>query len=380
MQINQSKIYPNGKVRDKELYIPGVKKIAVLRSNALGDFIFTLPALEALRATYPEAEIVLLGLDWHAQFLKGRSGPVDRVEVVPQVRSLLEGPDKVDDPGELERFFERMVAEEFDIAIQMYGGGRYSNPFIKRMGASLTAGLRTPDAIQLDRWVHYELFQHEVLRYLEVVALVGAKPVGLKPRLEVKGSDLEEIKQLIHIEGRPIAVLHPGATDPRRRWPVEKFAAVGEALSSIGARVVVIGTKPEQDLAAGVVEEMEAEALNFCERLSLGGLAGLLSQARVVVSNDTGPLHLAAAVGAATVGIYWCGNVITAGPISHHRHRVAISWRLECPICGMDCIRSDCGHRATFVSEGSEEEVKDAAFALLSLNESPIQRSLQVKV
>lgn len=380
MQITQSKIYPNGKVRDTDLYVPGVKKIAILRSNALGDFIFTLPALQALRAAYPEAEIVLLGLDWHAQFLKGRPGPVDRVEVVPQVRSLLEGPDKVEDPGELERFFERMVAEKFDIAIQMYGGGRYSNPFIKRMEASFTAGLRTPDAIQLDRWVHYELFQHEVLRYLEVVALVGAEPVGLKPRLEVKGSDLEELKHLINIEGRPIAVIHPGATDPRRRWPVEKFAAVGDALSSIGASVVVTGTKPEQDLVASVVEEMDTEALNLCERLSLGGLAGLLSQARIVISNDTGPLHLAEAVGAATVGIYWCGNVITAGPISHHRHRVAISWRLECPICGMDCVRSDCGHRVTFVAEVNEEEVKDTALDLFSLNESPIHRPLQVKV
>src|SRR5258708_31084265 len=63
--------------------VPGVRKIAVLRANALGDFILTLPALEALRAAYPHAEIVLLAKKWHAAFLANRPGPVDRVVVVP---------------------------------------------------------------------------------------------------------------------------------------------------------------------------------------------------------------------------------------------------------------------------------------------------------
>jgi ADP-heptose:LPS heptosyltransferase len=66
--------------------VPGVRRIAVLRANALGDFIFALPALEALRAAYPQAEIVLLAKKWHATFLQGRPGPVDRVVVVPLTR------------------------------------------------------------------------------------------------------------------------------------------------------------------------------------------------------------------------------------------------------------------------------------------------------
>src|SRR3954453_6431877 len=63
--------------------IPGVRRIAVLRANALGDFILTLPAFEALAAAYPEAEIVLLGRAWHRQFLAGRPGPIDRVIAIP---------------------------------------------------------------------------------------------------------------------------------------------------------------------------------------------------------------------------------------------------------------------------------------------------------
>src|SRR5438045_7033921 len=68
--------------------MPNIHKIAVLRSNAIGDFTFALPALEALRAAYPAAEIVLLGQEWHARFLEGRPGPVDRAVVVPPYRGV----------------------------------------------------------------------------------------------------------------------------------------------------------------------------------------------------------------------------------------------------------------------------------------------------
>ena len=81
---------------------PNVRKIAVLRVNGLGDFIAAVPALEALRAAYPAAEIVLLAKDWHAAFLAGRPGPVDRVVVVPPARGVGEDNDFAEDPGRLD--------------------------------------------------------------------------------------------------------------------------------------------------------------------------------------------------------------------------------------------------------------------------------------
>ncbi len=71
--------------------VPNIGKIAVLRASALGDFIFALPALEALRVAYPQAEIVLLAKKWHADFLANRPGPVDRVVVVPISKGVNEG-------------------------------------------------------------------------------------------------------------------------------------------------------------------------------------------------------------------------------------------------------------------------------------------------
>lgn len=355
---------------DKE---PNIHKIAVLRANALGDFIFALPALNALRSAYPLSEIVLLARGWHKSFLANRPGPIDRVVVIPEGGIGNEFEHK-QDQAELEVFFEAMHRERFDLAIQMHGGGRNSNPFTLSLGARMTIGLRTPDAPVLNRWVPYIYFQSEILRYLEVVSLVGATTSVLEPHLCVTPSDLSEAQQVVPEAGKLLVALHPGATDPRRRWPVEKFAAVGDALADAGAGVIVTGTETEQELVKGVVDNMKAEAENLCGRLSLNGLAGLLSRCSVVISNDSGPLHVAAAVGAATVGIYWCGNLITAGPITRTRNRPAISWRLNCPVCGLDFIYTPCEHRVSMVADVPTDEVIDSALDLLargSLNANP---------
>src|SRR4051794_32912295 len=98
--------------------VSDVRKIAVLRASGIGDFVFTLPALEAIRATYGGAEIVLLGKAWHRDLLAGRPGPVDRVVVVPPIPGVGEPPDAFADSAELDAFFARMVDERFDVALQ----------------------------------------------------------------------------------------------------------------------------------------------------------------------------------------------------------------------------------------------------------------------
>ena len=359
--------------RSPQHFLGEVRKIAVLRANGIGDLIFTLPALNALRSAFPQAEIVLLGLDWHAQFLTGRSGPIDRVEVVPDSRGISLPEQAEEDPEQLENFFRRMHEENFDLAFQMHGGGRYSNPFVKRLGARLTVGLRTPDAIELDFWVPYIYFQSEVLRYLEVVSLVGATHTSLEARIPVMEQDLDEAERWVPEISQPLAILHPGAGDPRRRWPMNKFAEVGNTLAWAGAHVVVIGTEQERELDEGVVNAMLGNAQNLCGKLTLGGLVGLLSRAQVVVSNDSGPLHLAEAVGTPTVGIYWCGNMITAGPITTRIHRTMISWQLECPVCGLNCTRNNCEHQVSFVSEVSKEEVTASALEMLKQIHTPVR-------
>ncbi|GAB4200226.1 MAG: glycosyltransferase family 9 protein [Roseiflexaceae bacterium] len=348
--------------------VPDVRRIAVLRANALGDFLFALPALEALHAAYPEAEIVLLARQWHADFLNDRPGPVDRVVVLPPIAGVSERPGAAtgDDQAAQEEFFAAMRRERFDLALQMHGGGRSSNPVVLGLGARFTAGSRTPDAAVLDRWLPYVLYQPEIMRYLEIAALVGAPPVVLEPRLFVTQRDHAEANAALAEDRPPLVVLHPGAGDGRRQWSPECFAAVGDALAGAGYRVALTGTPPERPIVEQVLGAMRAEAHDLCDRLSLGGLAGLFARCALLVSNDTGPLHLAAAVGAPTVGIYWCGNQITYGHLTRARHRPLLSWRLDCPVCGRNCMRDTCDHQASFVADVPLDDVLAAAHELLS--------------
>ena len=351
--------------------VPDVGRIAVLRANGIGDMVFALPALEALRASYPEAEITLLGAPWHADFFPDRPSPLDRVVTVPLTQGvwLPEGSDE-DSRDRQESFFAEQQTQGYDLALQLHGGGRFSNPFVLRLGARVTAGTRTPDAAPLDRWVRYIYYHPEILRYLEVVALVGARPVGLQPRLVVTDEDRAEADRVLAetgVDGR-LAVLNPGASDPRRRYSPECMAAVGDALAGAGCEVVVSGDDRDDVASADrIVATMTQPARSLAGRLSLGGLAGLLARATVVVSNDSGPLHVARAVGTPTVGIYWCGNAFNGGPPSAHHHRAAISWQTHCPRCGVDCIRDSCEHSDSFVDVIRVEEVVEPALDLLSL-------------
>lgn len=344
-----------------------VRKIAVLRANALGDYLFAVPALTALRETYPDAEIVLLGLRWHVAFLAGRAGPVDRVEVVPPYNEV--GYLGEPQPEAEAQFFDAMRAEHFDLALQIHGGGRNSNPFVQRLGARVTAGLCTPDAPRLDRWLPYVYYQSEVMRYLEVVRLVGATTSAIEPTLALHDSDMAEARRVLSADS--LVIVHPGATDPRRCWPVAQFAAVADALAADGATIAVSGTASERPLVEAVIAAMHAPAIDLCDRLSIGGFAGALALADLLVSNDTGPFHLAGAVGTPAVGIFWLANVITAVEPFRATRRLAISWRTACPICGAPLLHSDyanaeCNHRESVVAEVPVGEVLGYARELLA--------------
>jgi ADP-heptose:LPS heptosyltransferase len=258
-----------------------------------------------------------------------------------------------------------MVQERFDLAIQLHGGGDHSNPFIQRLGARLTVGLKAPHAIPLDRWVPYVYFQSEIMRYLEVMALVGATPTVIEPHVVVTEEDLSEAYKIVEDDPRPLIALHPGASDTLRRWAPEKFAQVGDALAAQGARIVITGVKAEQAATAAVIASMQREVSDVTGQLSLNGLTGLLSRCQLVISNDTGPLHLAYALGTPCIGLYWAYNAWTAGEPLRTSHRPLISWRMNCPVCGRDNVSARCEHQVSFIDDIGVDEVMATSDTLL---------------
>ncbi len=259
-----------------------------------------------------------------------------------------------------------MRAERFDLALQMHGGGRNSNPFLLQLGARITAGSATPDAPRLDFTLPYVYWQHEIARLLEVVGMVGAAPAGLDPRLALTEADFDESYAVVPETEDVLVAIHPGVGDTWRQWAPENFALVGDALARAGACVLLTGAGFEEPITRAVAANMAAHAVDLSGRLSIGGLAATLARCKVVVSNDSGPLHVANAVGASTVGIYWAGNLISAGTLMRARHRPHLSWRMECPICGRNTIYDPCQHRPSFVDKVRPEEVIASALELLA--------------
>lgn len=355
-----------------------IGSIAVLRGGGLGDLLFAMPAIHALAAAYPQARITLLGTPLHAELLAGRPGPVDEVAVLPFAEGVRPGGsgDTAADAQQVQDFLARMREREFDLAVQVHGGGRFSNPFLLELGAKHTVGTRTEDAAELERTIPYHYYQHEVLRALEVAGMAGATTTALSPRIEVTEHDRDEARTALEALARslpdaagrraPRLVIHPGASDARRQWPVESFAALATRAVTDGYQVLLVGAGAEAELCRRIWEQVPAEQREavhvLAGKLSLPGLVGVLESADVMLGNDSGPRHLAQAVVTPTVGIFWAGNMIMAAPLERSRHRVHLGWVTHCPECGIDVTQVGwnaprCDHTFPLTAAVSVDEV-----------------------
>jgi ADP-heptose:LPS heptosyltransferase len=350
----------------------GVRHIAVLRCNALGDYFMATPALAALHAAFPDAELTLLGGAWHAAFLTGRPGPVDRVVVVPSVPGLAGQPAGAPPEEALPEFLAEARAHRYDLAVQLHGGGAASNPLVRALGARWTVGLQAEGAAPLDATVPYRYYQPEVFRFLEVVGLVEAEGPPEYPELSLSAGERSAAAELLP-DDAPWAALHAGAGDPRRRWPAERIAAVADGLAAAGVRPVLVGSTADLAASAAVGAAARTPVRDLTGRTDLGTLAAVLQRCAVVIANDSGPLHLARAVEAPTVGLFWCGNAINAAPTTRSRHRPLLSWVVHCPVCGVDTSTAGfphrpgegCAHRPSFLDQIPVVEVLDEALDLV---------------
>jgi ADP-heptose:LPS heptosyltransferase len=356
------------------LYVSNVKKIAILRANALGDFIVTLPAIHAIRSAYPDAELILLGRPWHKDFLAAKRTPIDRVIVIPIMPGLREEVNEVPEISEQDFFYSQIIYEQFDIAIHFQGKGLTANPFLKKLGARLTVGLTCSEAIPLDRSLPFYYYQNEVVRYLEVASLIGASPAMVEPKINILDKDKIEVDNYFKEDDqRSFIVIHPCGTDMRRMWSENKFSELADILAKMKFRIIFSGSGEDSEMVSSIISSMTYPALNACGKFSLGGLAALFSKSQLVISIDTGPLHLARAAGSKTVGLYWAPNLINWGPLTRSDHRPVISWKMECPHCGIipndpypfEPASSGCAHLFSSIAKITVEKVMEEVMGLL---------------
>ncbi|HWP18346.1 MAG TPA: glycosyltransferase family 9 protein [Burkholderiaceae bacterium] len=301
-------------------------QVCVFRALKLGDMVCATPALRALRQRFPHAHIALVGLPWARDFAR---------RLVPWVDEFIEFdghpqlPERPAPMAVFEAWAARMRARRFDLALQMHGSGPLSNRIVQAIGARTTAGFFPVGGSWegLDIACQYPDGVHEVHRQLRLVQCLGG-PIEERlddkvafPLLPDDTDELDRHDDLAALVPGRFVCLHPGARMAEKRWAAHRFAAVGDALARLGFQVVITGDASEHRLAEAVRRMMAARALNAARDLSVGALAALLARSRLLVSNDTGVAHIAAALRLPSVVIFFVTDRLRWAPLDARRHR-----------------------------------------------------------
>ncbi len=308
------------------------RKVVLLRASRIGDFICATPAFRALRMALPEAEITMITLPM-LQDLAMRSPHLDRFAAFPGFPGIAE---QLFDARHTIDFFQTMQAERFDLAVQMQGSGVYSNPFILLLGARATAGfVRQGDSPgRLDAALPYPQQGHEIQHVLALTTFLGVPPQGVDIEFPLWPEDHCEAQTLLAGAEPPLIGLHPTARDATRRWALDRFAAVGaELLRRHGGTVVLLGEPEERAAGDALAQKIGKPCLNLMGKTSLVVLGAIIAQLAVLVTNDTGPAHIAYALSTPTVTIFGGGNPASNGPLQDGPYRV-LAHPVPCRPCG----------------------------------------------
>jgi heptosyltransferase-1 len=305
-------------------------QILLVKLSSFGDVLHTLPTLEALRDAYPEAHITWLVEAAYAPLLSGHPA-LTEVWVAPRLRpaEFFFG----SNPTTLMNLFKQLRARPFDLVLDLQG-------LLK--SAVWVALARSPRKVGYDRTREFSYLAlterlppfdpeaHAVWRYLNLAHYLGAPHtpprfrLGLDPAVDLATLFLGKAE-------RPLAVLHPGARWASKLWPSSSWARLAEWLNQRGFQVAVTGSRADYELAAEILGQSQAPILNLAGRTSLAELAGVLRQASLAVTTDTGAMHLAAALGTKVTALFGPTAPWRTGPFGPGHQVVRLN--LPCSPC-----------------------------------------------
>jgi ADP-heptose:LPS heptosyltransferase len=328
--------------------LSAMQRIVVLRALYLGDMLCATPALRALRKAAPQATITLVSLPWADGLGRRLSSLVDEFAAFPGFPGL---PEQPAEPAIVVRFLADMQSRRFDLAIQLHGSGQFVNEAVALFGARHLAGFYEAGGYRPNKhgFIEYPSGLHEVRRQLSLINHLGAVDDGEHLDFPLFANDFERLAAIapeLAAPRRPFVCVHPGGKLSTRRWPVDRFAAVANALADEGVDIVATGVASEHVLVEELCRRLNRPAHDLCGKTDLGTLGALLSRASLVITNDTGVSHVAAALKKESIVIWLGSDAARWAPLDRRRHQVILSacncrpCEFEtCPI-GFPCAQS----------------------------------------
>jgi lipopolysaccharide heptosyltransferase II len=328
-------------------------RVLAVRLDALGDVVMTGPALRALKAARPGRRLTLLTSPAGAATARLLPG-VDSVMVYepPWMKATPPRADAVSDIG----MIAQLAARRFEAAAIFTVYSQSPLPaamlcFLAGIPRRLAHCHENPYQLLTEWIVDPEPaggIRHEVRRQLDLVGCVGCRVADERLSIDVPAAAVGRANALVDdlgLSGRaPWVAMHPGGSAPSRRYPPERFAEVVRGLAAAGVAVVLTGAAEEQPLVAAVQDAAGVPTRSLVGRLGIAELAAVFARARVLVSNNTGPVHVAAAVGTPVVDLYAQTNPQhTPWSVAHrvlfHDVPCKYCYKSVCPEGHHDCLR-----------------------------------------
>ena len=300
------------------------KKIAVFRALQLGDMLCSVPALRSLRASYPAAEITLLGLPWAGAFCGRFAKYIDHFVHFPGYAGL---PEQAFDGEKWDDFTNLMRAQPFDLILQMQGSGSIVNDMLENLNAGPVAGFHPKEKVNNnDLFLEYPEGIHEITRHLKLMEHLGIPSLGTV--LEYPVVDIERdnlyTKHPFLLDENYVCV-HPGSRGSWRQWPPSHFASLADYCAGAGYLVVVTGTREEAPVTRQVIESMKHSAIDLTGQTSIGEIGQLIKGASLLISNCTGVSHIAAALLTPSIVISMDGEPERWAPLNNDLHKT-VDW------------------------------------------------------
>jgi ADP-heptose:LPS heptosyltransferase len=319
------------------------ERILIVRLSALGDVVHTLPMLDALRRARPRAHIGWLVEEPAASLLEGHP-QLDRVWIAPRhaARRLRRDGRPLAAAGQLLEVARALRAARYQLTLDAQCNLR-SSLWTLASGARARVGFAPPFTKEKAHWgstIRVEAprdGQLKAHRNLELLRPLGIDTAGAHPRIQIPEA-ARRITDPLRAAGARAIALHPGVSGfgAIKQWAPDRFAALARRMrDERGARCLVTFGPAERDLAREVVAGSGGAAELAPETRNLLELAALYQACDVVVAGDTGPLHLAAALGVPVVGLYGPKDPAVYGPLDGRTGAVATTvWKhVHCSPC-----------------------------------------------
>ena len=341
------------------------RRILVTRTDRIGDLVLTTPVFEALRRKFPGAYLACLTFLENRQIVEGNPH-------LDQVILYDKGGSEKGWFGNF-RFARRLAKKHFDTAIHFHPTNRMH--WVSWLaGIPVRIGYRKKSAWALTHSMDdkkSEGLKHESEYNFELLKFLGVEPPErAKPYFPLKEKDQVSLHFLLRnlgLDGKtPYAVLNPSASCPSKIWHGERFARLADHLQEkLGLRAVLIGSRSDRRFSRKVKQSTAHSVVDLTGKLSLGMLGWLLKQSSILISNDSGPVHIARAVGTPAVSIF--GRNLAGlspkrwGPLGEEAR--VVHKEVACPVC----LAHECRINFLCLDVVSVEDVFEEVKALIPL-------------